>query len=429
MTTVELTDPAVNSISGRRMVELVRARCGDDDLARDVEVVGRVLPFKVSAHVVENLIDWRAAPADPLYRLLFPHRDMIPPEDFTLVEGALGEPARLRKVVADVRSRLNPHPGGQLTRNVPEAQSGLQHKYAETVLVFPRQGQTCHSYCAYCFRWAQFIGEPGLKLAVDGPDEMSAYLRDHREVTDVLLTGGDPLIMKTDRLAQYVTALLRPGLDHIRTIRIGTKALSFHPARVAVGADAAELLRLAESVVDSGRQLAFMLHFSHPREMEPELTRTALRLLRDTGAQLRSQAPVVRHVNDDAAIWARMWTSQVNAGIHPYYMFVERDTGARNYFGLPLTRAHEIYRDAISQVSGLARTARGPVMSATPGKVVIDGVVELPHGKAFALHFLQARDPALVGRPFHAKWDPAVQWWDELVPLGYNDKIFIDESS
>lgn len=80
-----------------------------------------------------------------------------------------------------------------------------------------------------------------------------------------------------------------------------------------------------------------------------------------TGAQLRSQAPLVRHVNDDAATWARMWTEQVSAGIHPYYQFVERDTGAQRYFGLPLFRAHEIYQEAISQVSGLARTARGPV--------------------------------------------------------------------
>ena len=321
---------------------------------------------------------------------------------------------------------LNPHPSGQLTKNVPREQPGLQHKYAETVLVFPKQGQTCHSYCGYCFRWAQFIGDAELKLAVDSPEAMVTYLRHHPEVTDVLITGGDPLIMKTELLARYVDAALE--LEHIRTIRIGTKALSFHPARVAIGPDAADLLRLSERVVASGRQLAYMLHFSHPREMEPDLTRMAIRLLRSTGAQLRSQAPVVRHVNDDAAVWSRMWTEQVNSGIHPYYMFVERDTGAQHYFGLPLTRAHEIYREAISKVSGLARTARGPVMSATPGKVVVDGVVELPQGSAFALRFLQSRDPAQVGRPFFAKWDPAAQWWDELVPQGPHDQSFFEEN-
>ncbi|MCS7476819.1 KamA family radical SAM protein [Umezawaea endophytica] len=426
MTTVS-GDVAPSAVPGRRLADLVRARGAGADLAHEVDVVSRVLPFKVSAHALENLIDWDAAPDDPMYRLLFPHRDMLLPADFALVERSLGDPAALRAAVAEVRARLNPHPGDQLSRNVPKEQPGLQHKYAETVLVFPKQGQTCHSYCAYCFRWAQFIGDAELKLAVDGPDAMADYLRAHPEVTDVLITGGDPLIMKTDLLARYVDAAL--AVDHIRTIRIGTKALSFHPARVAVGPDAADLLRLAERVVAAGRHLAFMLHFSHPREMEPELTRTAIRLLGGTGAQLRSQAPVVRHVNDDPAIWSRMWTDQVNAGIHPYYMFVERDTGAQHYFGLPLERAHEVYRDAVSRVSGLARTARGPVMSAAPGKVVVDGPVKLPHGTAFALRFLQARDPSLVGRPFYAKWDPAAQWWDDLVPLDEHDRSFFEENT
>lgn len=105
-------------------------------------------------------------------------------------------------------------------------------------------------------------------------------------------------------------------------------------------------------------------------------------------------------------------------------MFVERDTGAHHYFGLPLSQTHEIYTEAIRQVSGLARTARGPVMSATPGKVVIDGTVNLPKGKAFVLRFLQARNPELVGRPFFAKWDSTAQWWDELSPFGAEDKPF-----
>jgi hypothetical protein len=114
----------------------------------------------------------------------------------------------------------------------------------------------------------------------------------------------------------------------------------------------------------------------------------------------------------------------VHLGVEPYYMFVERDTGAQRYFALPLARAAQIYREAVQQVSGLARTARGPVMSATPGKVVVDGVVELAGGRAFVLHYLQARDPALVGRPFFAAYDPRAQWWDELRPYGPADHEF-----
>ncbi|VVP95139.1 KamA family radical SAM protein [Pseudomonas fluorescens] len=413
-----------NTFSGNKLSKLILDRTNDHDLAYDVDVVSRVLPFKVSGHVVEHLIDWSNVPDDPMYRLIFPHRNMLLPQDFSLIEKSINDPELLKQAITDIRGRLNPHPGGQLEMNVPLAQGGLQHKYAETVLVFPKQGQTCHSYCSYCFRWAQFVGDTDLKIAVDSPESMVSYLRNHSTVSDVLLTGGDPLVMKTGKLAAYVKALLSPELSHIRTIRIGTKALSFHPARVAMGADADELLRLSEEVVLSGKQLAYMLHFSHPREMEPEITRIAIRRLQSTGAQLRSQAPVVRHVNDSPEIWSNMWTEQINAGIHPYYMFVERDTGAHHYFGLPLVRAHEIYTHAIRQVSGLARTARGPVMSATPGKVVIDGVAHLPQGKALALRFLQARNSELVGKPFFAKYNPNAQWWDELSPLGLHDEVF-----
>lgn len=427
MTIAEQAASATRTVSGRRLAMLVRDRCKDAQQAHDVEVVGHVLPFKVSAHVIDTLIDWANVPDDPLYRLVFPHRDMLDPRDFRAVERALGDPAALRDTVAAVRRRLNPHPGEQLTRNIPV--SGVQHKYAQTALVFPRHGQTCHAYCAYCFRWAQFVGTPELRIADDDPRKVIAYLRDHPEISDVLFTGGDPLVMRTELLEPYVDAVLSPGLEHITTIRIGTKALSFHPARLVTGPDASSLLRLLERVVRAGRHLAIMVHVSHPRELQPDLTRLAVAALHGVGAQLRSQAPVVRHVNDDPAVWADAWRAQLLLGIHPYYLFVERDTGARRYFGLPLQRAYEIHRDAVRRMSGLGRTARGPVMSTTEGKVTVDGVTELPGGRAFALRYLQARIPDLVGRPFHARWDPAAQWWSELVPFGGPDRLFFPQSA
>ncbi|MBB5936532.1 KamA family radical SAM protein [Streptomyces zagrosensis] len=428
MTTHEQGGSATRTVSGRRLAALVRDRCADEQLAHDVEVVRQVLPFKVSRHVIDQLVDWKSAPDDPLYRLLFPHRDMLDPKHFRAIERALGDPVALRSAVASVRGTLNPHPGEQLTRNIPHEDgdevSGVQHKYAQTALVFPRHGQTCHAYCAYCFRWAQFVGHPELRIADEGPRQVIAYLRRHPEVSDVLLTGGDPLVMRSELLEPYIDALLGPGLEHISTLRIGTKALSFHPARLVNDPDAARLLRLLESVTAAGRQLAVMLHVSHPRELEPAVTRQAVAALRAVGAQLWAQAPVVRHVNDDPTVWADAWHAQLMLGIHPYYLFVERDTGAQRYFGLPLQRAYEIYRDAVVRMSGLGRTARGPVMSTTEGKVTVDGVAELPGGRAFALRYLQARVPDVVGRPFYAVWDPAAQWWSELVPFSRHDRGF-----
>jgi hypothetical protein len=111
----------------------------------------------------------------------------------------------------------------------------------------------------------------------------------------------------------------------------------------------------------------------------------------------------------------------------PYYMFVERDTGPRDYFSVPLGRGWTIFRDAYSAVSGLARTARGPSMSATPGKVVIDGVSMIGSEQVFALRFLQARRPEWVGRPFYARFDPRATWLDELRPAFGESEFFFAE--
>ena len=316
--------------------------------------------------------------------------------------------------------RLNPHPAGQLALNIPamseEPLPGVQHKYPETVLVFPKQGQTCHAYCTYCFRWAQFVGEPDLKMATDDVAKVVSYLRAHREVTSVLITGGDPMIMGAGVLGQYIEPLLDPGLEHIESIRIGTKSLSYWPQRFVSDPDADDTLRLFEQVGAAGKTLALMAHFSHPRELEPDLVATAVSRIRSTGAIIRTQAPLIRSINDDAETWRTMWRTHLRMGMVPYYMFVERDTGPQGYFAVPLARATEIFRDAYSSVSGLCRTVRGPSMSATPGKVCIDGVTEIAGERVFALHMIQARDPALVGRPFFARYDPDAVWLTDLRP-------------
>ncbi|MCQ4041300.1 KamA family radical SAM protein [Streptantibioticus rubrisoli] len=413
----------MKTFSHERLAALARERGMPDEYLRDLRIVSSVLPFKVNEYVAHQLIDWSAAPDDPIFRLTFPHRDMLPPEVFEGIAALYdGDAPRevLRKAAAEAQALLNPHPGDQLAANVPtldgQRLDGLQHKYAETVLVFPSQGQTCHAYCGYCFRWAQFVGVAELRQALRDPALLTAYLAGHREVTDVLFTGGDPLIMKTQVLRRWVEPLLDPAMESVRTLRFGTKALSYWPARFTTDPDADDLLRLFERCVAAGRHVAVMAHFSHTRELETPLVREAIARIRATGAVIRAQAPLVAHVNDDATVWSRMWQRMVELGVLPYYMFVERDTGARSYFGVPLGRAHQIYTDAIRGVSGLARTARGPVMSAAPGKVLVDGVTTIAGERVFTLRMLQARDPRQVGRQFFAAYDPTAEWFDDLRP-------------
>jgi L-lysine 2,3-aminomutase len=415
-------------------LDRLTARAGLSDGERlAVRAVATVLPFRTNDYVIESLIDWSAAPADPIYRLVFPQADMLPAEDVAPIATMLANNASEREIQAAahaVRMRLNPHPAGQLALNVPaladEPLPGVQHKYAETVLVFPKQGQTCHAYCTYCFRWAQFVGEPDLKMATDDMSRVASYLRSHTEVTSVLITGGDPMIMGSAVLRRYVEPLLEPGLEHIESVRIGTKSLAYWPQRFLTDPDADDTLRLFEEVCAAGKTLAVMAHFSHPRELEPQQVADAIARIRSTGAVIRSQAPLIRSINDDADCWSAMWRTQLRLGLVPYYMFVERDTGPQGYFAVPLARAVDIFRDAYSGVSGLCRTVRGPSMSATPGKVCVDGVTEIAGQKVFALHMIQARDPSLVGRPFFARYDPDAVWVSDLRPA-FADRFPFEE--
>ncbi len=410
-------------VSGTRLADLPQVRRLGEDVVHDIRVVAAVLPFKVNGYVLDELIDWDRAPDDPVYRMTFPNRDMLPPDAFAAVSGLVARGVsghELRRSVVRWAQALNPDSSAQLRHNVPLLDGaplvGVQHKYRETLLVFPAHGQTCHSYCAYCFRWPQFVALPGMHQAVSDPRLVARYLQGHPEVTDVLFTGGDPMTMSAQLLHQFVDPLLDSRFEHLRNVRIGTKALAYWPFRFTTDTDADETLRLFDRVVTSGRSLAVMAHFSHPRELATDAVGDAIRRIRATGAVIRSQAPAVRYVNDDPEVWARMWAEQVRLGITPYYMFIDRNTGAHRYFSLPLHQVTQLYRDAIAQVSGLARTARGPVMSATPGKVVIDGTATIAGTRVFVLRFLQARDATRVGRPFFAQWSADATWHSDLRP-------------
>ncbi|HOJ05637.1 MAG TPA: lysine 2,3-aminomutase [Bacteroidota bacterium] len=402
-----------------------------ESLRFDMRVVSSVLPFKVNAYVLNRLIDWSDIPEDPMFQLTFPQRGMLTEEHFGKMAD-LHRAAAPREVIREqadrIRLELNPHPAGQGTLNVPkldgEALPGMQHKYRETVLFFPAAGQTCHAYCTFCFRWAQFVGMNELRFAAKESATLVKYLRRHPEVTNVLITGGDPMVMSTAKLERYIEPLLDPSLEQLQSIRFGTKALAYWPQRFVTDADADDLLRLFERIVASGRSVAVMAHYSHYREMEPAIAREAIRRIRRTGAVIRSQSPVLAHVNDDAVSWELMWREQVRLGIIPYYMFVERDTGAEQYFRIPLARAYKIFRDAYRHVNGLARTVRGPSMSATPGKVEVMGVSDVAGEKVFALRFLQARNAEWVGRPFFARYDAEATWLDHLRPAFGEERFF-----
>ena len=400
----------------------------------EMEVVGNVLPFKANNYVVEQLIDWDNIPNDPMYVLTFPQRGMLRPEHFAKMETTLknsSDKKEIAEVANEIRLQLNPHPAGQMELNVPTLKDGtklygMQHKYNETCLFFPSQSQTCHAYCSFCFRWPQFVGMDEMKFAMKEGEQLVQYISEHPEISDVLFTGGDPMIMKAKIFEKYVETLIDAKLPNLKTIRIGTKSLSYWPYKFLTDDDSELMLDVFRKATKNGLHLAFMAHFNHLTELSTNSVKRAIQEVRATGAQIRTQSPLLAHINDDSDMWAKMWNKQVQMGCIPYYMFVVRDTGAQHYFGVPLVKAQEIFRNAYKQLSGLGRTVRGPSMSATPGKVQVDGVVTINGEKVLSLRFLQGRNPDWAWKPFFAKYDENAIWLDDLKPA-FEEKFFFEE--
>ena len=399
----------------------------------NIEVVGTVLPFKTSNYVLDELIDWNDFETDPSFILNFPQKEMLDKKSFDLVASLLKNNApgkEIQEAVRRIRMNMNPNPAGQES-NVPvfegEKLNGIQHKYREILLFFPTQGQTCHAYCTFCFRWPQFALNE-FKFAMKEADVLVKYIKKHPEVTDVLFTGGDPAIMKTRFFETYFDAILKAGIPHLKNIRIGTKSLAYWPYRFTTDSDADDLLRLFRKMKKKGINIALMAHFNHPGELKTNAVKEAVARLTSAGVQIRSQSPLLRHINANADVWAENWREQVKLGIIPYYMFVARDTGPRDYFAVTLNQAWHIFRNAYNQVSGICRTVKGPSMSCHPGKVQIAGVSEINGQRVFVLNFLQGRDPNWVGKPFFAKYNPDAIWIDDLEPAFGAESFFFDEN-
>lgn len=404
------------------------------DFIDAIEIVGNVLPFKTNNYVVENLINWADVPNDPIFILTFPQKDMLLPHYYKKMEKLVKSGAskdEIKKTANEIRQQLNPHPAGQLEYNVPmiegEKLYGMQHKYKQTVLFFPSQGQTCHAYCTFCFRWPQFVGMEDLKFASKEAELLVKYVKEHTEVTDVLFTGGDPLIMKTKHIETYIRPLIESDLPNLRNIRIGTKALGYWPYRFTTDDDAGELLELFKDVKRAGKHLAFMAHFNHPKELGTDVVSEAIGKILETGAVIRTQSPVLKHINNSSEVWADMLKKQVELGCIPYYMFVARNTGAQHYFSIPLVEAWKIFRETYQSVSGICRTLRGPSMSCLPGKVQILGVADVKDEKVMTFRMIQGRNPNWAARPFFAEYDEDAIWYTDLKPAFEEEKFFFTD--
>ena len=401
------------------------------DQVEIIKIVGSVLPFKVNNYVIDELIDWDNFETDPIYILTFPQKGMLSNEHYKMLEEAIRNDVseeELNTLINYVRKELNPNPAGQMDHNVPvlhgEPITGVQHKYEQTLLFFPSHGQTCHAYCTFCFRWPQFVGDKSLKFARKETERVIEYIKKHPKVSDVLFTGGDPMTMGADRLRAYIEPFLE--LEQIRNIRIGTKSLAYWPYKYVNGEDSENVLQLFRDIKSKGKQVAFMAHFNHPVELSTPIVKQAVENILETGVQIRTQSPIMKHLNDSCTTWRNMWTKQVELGMIPYYMFIARDTGAQEFFSVPLVKAWNVFKNAYRQVSGLARTVKGPIMSSHPGKIAILGPTNINGEKKLALSFMQGRNPDWIMEPFFAEYDEEAAWLDDLKPAFGKKNFFFE---
>ncbi|RAP31635.1 lysine 2,3-aminomutase [Candidatus Marinamargulisbacteria bacterium SCGC AG-343-D04] len=404
-----------------------------DPFLKEREIVAQVFPFKINQHVVD-IIDWDHYHFDPLFQLTFPQPGMLEKDEISCISHLNDEGAsrdQIAEAISKLRSKKNPAPANQSANRPTIFEDddsyeceGLQHKYKNTCLMFHKNAQTCHAYCTYCFRFNQFVGKD--RFLEDDSTRLHTYIKQHPEISDILVTGGDPGTMKADVFRSMLMPLTEPDFAHIKNIRVGTKALTYHPYRFLTEPDADDLLGCFKDVISKGKHISIMAHFSHFNEITPE-TLAAVKRLRQAGCNIRTQAPIMRYINDNPTTWAKMWEMQVQNGMIPYYMFIARDTGPQRYFEVPLAKALYIYQEARKKLSGLSHTARGPSMSSGPGKVCVMGKERIGNEEVFILKFLQARNNDWCDRVFFAKYDEKATWLDNLVPAFGDKEFFFEE--
>jgi lysine 2,3-aminomutase len=408
------------------------------------ELFVEVYRFKVSRHAL-NSIDWQDYERDSMFQLMFPQPGVMRPDLLERYAAETSAEERSR-IASDYVHETNPHDGHQLL-NKPwierddggiDLVEGSQHKYPPCQLVFDKTTQECFAFCSYCFRHAQVRGDEDMFVQED-IDQVHAYLRDHPEVTDLLITGGDAGFMPAERLRQYVLPILEDRrLLHVRTIRLGSRMLTYEPERI-LARSYDEMLALFDLMSDNGLQMTWVAHFSTPRELLNPSTIAAVRRLQRHGVVVRSQSPIMNHISlftddqgkVDVERSAQNWIDLANIlgtlQIRFHSMYCARVTGEHHYFTVPIADIDKVFSLVFRSVSSLSRPSRYITMTTSAGKISILGLTEVGGRKAFVLKFNEARNMEWMDRVFLAQYDETTNRVDLLTPFDTPEFFFEKE--
>lgn len=228
------------------------------------------------------------------------------------------------------------------------------------------------------------------------------YIAAHPEINNVLLTGGDSLILSTSKLRSIIGSLR--AIEHVQIIRLGSKIPVFNPMRIY---EDSALLDVIREYSTEEKRIYIMAHINHPREITPE-ARRAFRALHDAGAIVVNQTPVLKGINDDPAVLGELLDRLSWAGVTPYYFFVNRPIAGNREFVLPLEQVYRIVEEAKARTSGLGKRVRLS-MSHSSGKIEI---LAIDQGKAY-LKYHQSRDHD-YGKFMILDCPEDAEWFDDL---------------
>ncbi|WP_028574832.1 KamA family radical SAM protein [Desulfonatronovibrio hydrogenovorans] len=276
---------------------------------------------------------------------------------------------------------------------------GLQHKYLSTAVFLA--SDTCGGYCRYCFRKRLFIYPEQREVLTDYQAALD-YVRSHPEINNVLITGGDGLMLSTARLEELISSLRT--IKHVKIIRIGTKLLSYDPYRVI---NDPGLIKLVEEYSLPHKRIYFMLHFSHPREITQVSLEACNRLIK-AGGILCNQTPMLRGVNDDPQVMGELFNQLSYMGIAPYYIFLCRPTVGNLTYAVPVEEAFHVFQTARGMCSGLGKRAK-LAMSHAEGKIEVVAMTD--ENIIFRIH--RAADPDDSGKVFICRRNPSAYWFDD----------------
>lgn len=270
----------------------------------------------------------------------------------------------IRKIVIPETGELNLWGGLDASDEASVTQiHGVQHKYPDTALLLVTD--SCVSFCRYCFRKRLFK-----KDNIEARPDISRgleYARNHREITNILITGGDPLTLSTRRIKNILTEIRE--IPHIKMIRIGSKSPAFNPWRLS---DDQELQDCFREFLKSGKQIYLMTHFDHPKELTAQAVRE-VRKFQELGVICANQCPIIRGVNDSSSVLRDLYFRLSSIGCVPYYLFQGRPTAGNAEYRVPIVETYNIFHAAIKNLCGLAKVTRF-VMSHSTGKLEIVGV-------------------------------------------------------